>query len=270
MKNSESKKVLALPVLLGSRSIVHRDFNEFANEYNANGYAPMYFDYSGEKCLDFNEVLDTVKRHVEEMLADSENLVAIFLILSGAPAQNVEEIMQFVSEVKKEGKIIVYPIVWGGGTDLEIVKSSYAADIYLNMDAPSAGASRLATFIQRVLGYDLPSGIFPNYDMGTIIKIANHINHENFNFMNLKEGSFPKYPFRDGNPHFPVLFAEVDCPKCGGKRKVSRHDIDESSKVKLMCHYPCGEEFVISDVEEKFDPWPEYRHTLGKSIFQDL
>lgn len=72
-----------------------------------------------------------------------------------------------------------------------------------NTDAPTAGGDRLTEFISRVMGYDLKSNLFPNYDFETLKKMAWHIKRENFNFFSPLKGAIPKYSFdRKGRPIF--------------------------------------------------------------------
>lgn len=81
----------------------------------------------------------------------------------------------------------------GERIDVEKMRHLDVLDIYYKDTYPSPALARMAEFMNRVMGVDLPDLEFPNYSFEELLKIAAHINRENFNFGEPRADAIPKY-----------------------------------------------------------------------------
>ena len=190
--------VYATTLFFGTRLLGNRDLGVFADHFQlTNSGACHSIGYLNDKCDNFDKKFQVVTNALDQDLqkAKKQKIKIIFLILTWATAKNHQKIVSLTENLRKKG-VIVCPIIW----DEPFTKNrpnyfdkmglSY---LYFDRDAQTAGARKLNEFIQRILGYDLPGKLFPNYSQNTIIKIAEHINHENFNGWPKKTNYLPKY-----------------------------------------------------------------------------
>ncbi len=278
MAKIEKETINVLSVLVGNRTFNRDDFWAFSSNfliyYNLRNYNPLlwdciFYDYLKEEVHNFKKTIKSVQKEIKNT---TDYPLAIFVILIRPTAEETKELpdlMKYIKNLKKN--IYIYPIIWDRYTksisdpkkrnkqkEHYLYISEQAVHISFGGGAPSAGARRICEFIQRILGYDLPDKFFPDYSWETIRKMANHINQESFNAFNPPLWAIPKYPIRNGRPHFPILEVEITCPKCGKVIKVHRNEVDKNGGAKLECWYPCQTTTYFPNIKDKFDSWPEY------------
>lgn len=267
--------VFALPVLIGNRYYNHRDFEEFSDNYRANGFIPICCDYYGDEYQNLDNIFVFVSDQLVRRMEGNPNPFALFLIISWRVAGKTRKVLKFIKSLKQIPNLHSYTLVWGeGGIERfffgspgsklsdYLFERDYANYLYFHHDAPTAGARRICEFIQRIMGYDLPGETFPDYCFEDVKKIAFHINHESFNSFSAASDSVPKYNIVDGRPHFPVISAEVSCPICRKKHLISRYsDFDPDGAVAIRCFgsKQCnGDRIIIPGAKSLFATWPEF------------
>lgn len=276
MKEILKKQMVSLPVIFGGRSLIDNDIEAIVDEWAVGvSYQALYFTFLQRGFHNFRATFSDMEKLVAEIISQNRPL-CIFLILNGSAAKEAKTWIRFIQETQaKREDIFVYPIVYGGGCyssekkggDLEyLYNAGYAARLYFDGDAPTAGARRLSEYANRILGRDIKTEFFPAYDIETARKMAHHINLESFNSFGQKEGSVPKYPIRDNRPYFPILSVKAPCFICGREKIISRFSLDETGGAKTQCYYPEEHEFYHTDIATMFDPWPELKKFTQKKL----
>lgn len=269
MRKILNKEVAVFPFLIGNRYFDRRDFDEFSMNFSVkSGYSPLYRDYIGRNYNNFKKTLNYAEKQATDRIKNNGEAIVVFPILTMIAAKEAKRLIECFERLRvMRNKVFVYPIIWDDHNDCYLYNSGTAAYIFINSDAPSAGGRRLKEYIQRIMGYDLPDGFFPEYSQEDANKIARHINHENFNTWRRKAFSIPKYPIIDGKPYFPALYTKLKCPQCGHENEVYRGQLDEKGGAEVRCYGSrCYEKIYFDAIGNEFDPWPdfvEYQNQAG-------
>lgn len=114
------------------------------------------------------------------------------------PLCNLEEVDDAVSETKKISRCLEFysckiHLNKAKSIGVDFSRKREIVELYYRHGYPSAAIDRLIEFMNRVMGVDLPGEDFPNYNFEDLLKIAAHINQENFNFGMPRADAIPKY-----------------------------------------------------------------------------
>jgi len=228
-KNVKKSTVIALPVFLGARTLDGSDIEEFEHEFSSERrfifYYPSIMDalnvnlkkHHGHRYFgDLVCVIETIKRIID--YADEGDKVVIFYIVTADVAES--SYFDIFKKVLKKytSNCFEYTIIVGGrfkrriGIDHDspynmweqIAHQLGAVSSFFNSDAPTAGIKRLVELMNRIMGTDLPGENIPDYSLKDLRQMAWHVNRENFNCRNVREGAIQKYNIVDGKPVFNV------------------------------------------------------------------
>lgn len=268
MKKIINKNVTVLPFLIGSRSLIYRDFEEFDMHFSAKSYySPLYVGYFNRKQNHFQKNLVNAEKQAIDLINQDQNPIVIFPILSMMAAKEARALIECFKRLKAiREDVFIYPIIWDEYANNYLYTSGIAVYLFIDMDAPTVGAIRITQYIERIMGYDLPGGLFPEYTQEDANKMARHINFESFNAFGRKAGAIPKYPIIDGKAHFPVLYAKEKCPHCGHENEIFRGWLNKDGNVEIACRgRSCYETISFEGIGDKFDPWPEFDEYRSQS-----
>lgn len=221
----DKHNIVVLPVWIGYRRSDCSDFHEF--------FLPALYMYAQFESFIPCAVEETHSRHALVMstlrnqlvvLANEPRRAVVCFIVTTSVAESdwFPRIFSLIRSTARKNNGTAYTIVLGpddfknparGYTKnpwLIEAKEARAAElnaVYLryNPDAPSCACERVVELINRLVGMDLPTDVFPDYDEKDIRVIAWNIDRENFNKVagGEREGSIQKYPIENGKPILP-------------------------------------------------------------------
>ncbi len=215
----------AVTMWFGTRDLVNDDLATFNFELNFRYFhlystftIPEIDEFDGEAYPAFAQVDLDLRKEFEKI----RNPLAVFIITTAVTAERpwLVSLPKGLHELReqqgRDQTTFIYKIILGAGFSQEgqqdpagnfsknEMRAAELGVVYIpyTHDYRSLGIRRTIEFMNRVLGHDLPGGMFPNYADEELRKIAWNINREDFNAFSPREDAIPKYPVVNGRPQF--------------------------------------------------------------------
>jgi len=162
-------------------------------KFSCSGVLPHYFAHSPDVKV------------LKSIASSALVFFAVCIPPYDEPLYGLEEINQAVSDIQRLGvgrETYICKICLNKSQSLGLQFSveQEIVELYYKCGYPGAAIDRLIEFMNRVIGVDLPGEYFPNYNFNERLKIAAHINQENFNFGAPRVDAIPKYEIVGGRP----------------------------------------------------------------------